>query len=693
MIFQRLAPPGPLMMLALLLSAPGSALAERITLEDLDRVVGVSSPRISPDGQSVVIVTTRPDLEENVDRRQLVLIDVASGDRQPLTHDRPGVSRPRWSPDGERLAFIDKHGEDDPKPQVLVLPLRGGEARAVTSAPQGVAAFEWSADGEAVLYLGADAPAEPPEGPERHNQAFAVGYHDYLATKAPPVMHLWRQSLDGGEAQRINGDDIVAAAGQFSWLSVSGDGAAAAFVGLPADALGDPRKAALMVIDLDSGERRDAFGEGLNNVLWGDFSPDGELLAYASNSGGNPFYSSPAISVARARGEEGEVVSSTIDRGLWGAQWMPDGQALVIGGNDDARKTLWLQPLDGAPRKLDLDGLSAVTRYGPPDLDIAGNGAIALVASAPNRPPELYWMNTVDSAPRALTDYNTGLGALELGRSEEIRWETDDGFEANGVLIYPPDFDPDKRYPLVLKIHGGPMSATTLTWDGFGQVLAARGFIVFGPNYRGSDNLGNDFQSAIIHDAGAGPGRDVMAGVAAIRERGIVDEERIGVSGWSYGGYMTSWLIGNYPDTWRAAMAGAPVTEYFDQYTLSDMNVSFGWGFDKQPWSPEGQAQWREQSPIAHLHKATTPTLILCNTGDLRVPITESYKLFHVLRDQDTPVEFIAYPIPGHFPADPVHRRDVFRRWADWMEARFEAPRDAPVTLAGAGGGSLSRKR
>jgi dipeptidyl aminopeptidase/acylaminoacyl peptidase len=374
-------------------------------------------------------------------------------------------------------------------------------------------------------------------------------------------------------------------------------------------------------------------------------------------------------------------VTTAIDRGLWGAHWMPGGQALLVAGNDDAQKSLWVQPLNGAPEKLDLGGLNATGTFGPPDLDIAANGAIALIASGSQRPPELYWMDSVTSPPRALTDYNAAIASMNLGRSEEIRWQTHDGMQANGILIYPPDFNPDKRYPLVLKIHGGPMSATTLSFDGFGQVLAARDMLVFGPNYRGSDNLGNAFQSAIIHDAGAGPGQDVMAGLAAVQALGIVDDARIGVSGWSYGGYMTSWLIGNYPDTWRAAMAGAPVTDYVDQYALSDMNVSFGWGFDSPPWSPEAQAAWREQSPIAHVHRASTPTLILCNTGDLRVPITESYKLFHALRDHDVPVQFVGYPLPGHFPGDPVHRRDVFRRWADWMEQRFELPRDAPVEV------------
>jgi len=359
---------------------------------------------------------------------------------------------------------------------------------------------------------------------------------------------------------------------------------------------------------------------------------------------------------------------------------MPDGQALIIGSNDGALKSLWLQPLNGSPRQLDLGELNASTGPGRvPDLDVAANGAIALVASGPSQPPELYWIDKVDSTPRPLTAYNEAFTSLELGLSEEIRWETPDGDEANGILIYPPDFDPTKRYPLVLKIHGGPNSATTLAWDGFGQMLAARDMLVFGPNYRGSDNLGNAYQSAVIGDAGEGPGKDVMAGLAAVRALGIVDDARIGVSGWSYGGYMTSWLIGNYPDLWRAAMAGAPVTEYLDSYALSDLNVLFGYAFNAPPWSPEAQQQWRAQSPIAHVHRATTPTLVLCNTGDLRVPITESYKLFHALRDGDVPVEFVAYPVPGHFPRDPVHRRDVFRRWADWMEQRFAMPREAPV--------------
>jgi dipeptidyl aminopeptidase/acylaminoacyl peptidase len=358
---------------------------------------------------------------------------------------------------------------------------------------------------------------------------------------------------------------------------------------------------------------------------------------------------------------------------------MPDGQSLLVGARDGARNSIWHQPLSGSPKKLDLGNLEARTGYGPVELDIGTGGEIAFTATTSQQPTELYWLDSVDDEPRKLTSFNDGIRALDLGKSEVIGWETDNGMQANGILTYPPDFDARQIYPLVLKIHGGPMSGSTLRFDDLSQLLAAQGFVVFAPNYRGSDNLGAEFQAAIIHDAGAGPGRDVMAGLEEVKKLGFVDESRIGVSGWSYGGYMTSWLIGNYPDTWRAAMAGAPVTDYVDQYALADLNNWFANGFNNLPWSPEAQAEWREQSPIAHVYRATTPTLIMCDTGDLRVPITESYKLYHALDDNNVPVEFIAYPVPGHFPDDPVHSRDVYRRWVDWMAERFEMPRDAPA--------------
>jgi len=264
---------------------------------------------------------------------------------------------------------------------------------------------------------------------------------------------------------------------------------------------------------------------------------------------------------------------------------------------------------------------------------------------------------------------------------ESISWDGPDGFKEHGVLVYPPDYNENKKYPLVLVIHGGPMWTSTqgFTFRGqplysygfFRHLMAARDWIVFDPNYRGSNNMGREYQRAIINDAGDGPGRDVMAGIAAVKEKVLVDEDRIALYGWSYGGFMTTWLIGHYQG-FKAAVAGAAVTDWLDYYNLADINVWTGYGLGGSPWLNNNVKNYLEQSPITYAPNIRTPTLILSNTDDPRVTVTQSYKLYHALKDNGVPVQFIAYPLPGHFPADPVHQRDVYRRSIEWIERYFK---------------------
>jgi dipeptidyl aminopeptidase/acylaminoacyl peptidase len=290
-------------------------------------------------------------------------------------------------------------------------------------------------------------------------------------------------------------------------------------------------------------------------------------------------------------------------------------------------------------------------------------------------------MASTGAAPQRLTDFNAETAALELGRSETIQWDNE-GFHADGVVTYPPDFAPAKKYPLVLYIHGGPRSASKQSFTRLAQLLAAQGWIVFEPNYRGSDNLGNDFQAAIWNDAGAGPGHDVMTGVKQLEKRGFIDSDRMAVSGWSYGGYMTTWLLGNYPSRWKAAVAGAAVTDWMDQYNLGDGNVRAGVRFGGSPWTDAKRIQsFREQSPMNYAPKIKAPTLILSDTGDYRVPITQSFQLYHALRDNGVTTQFIAYPVSGHFPTDPVHSRDIDRRWIAWL-AKYLSPERAASSVS-----------
>jgi dienelactone hydrolase len=233
------------------------------------------------------------------------------------------------------------------------------------------------------------------------------------------------------------------------------------------------------------------------------------------------------------------------------------------------------------------------------------------------------------------------------------------------VFTYPPDFTPSKKYPLVLYVHGGPNSASKETLNPFVQYMAAQGWVVFEPNYRGSDNMGNQFFSSIYKDAGDGPGRDVMAGVAMLEARGFIDTGKLAVSGWSYGGYMTTWLLGHY-DVWKAAVAGASVTDWVTMYTTADGSVTIGDQVGGSPYVGGNMQSYRDQSPMSFAQNTHAPTLILHDTGDTRVPIADSYEFFRALKDNGVTTQFIAYPISGHSPADPIRKRWVASRSVPW---------------------------
>jgi dipeptidyl aminopeptidase/acylaminoacyl peptidase len=345
---------------------------------------------------------------------------------------------------------------------------------------------------------------------------------------------------------------------------------------------------------------------------------------------------------------------------------MRDSRTLLLSGPDLTRISVWLQPLNARPQKLNLDKVIPLGR-----ISVSQKNQMVFVAAEPEKPVEVYLMESVNSTPRRLTDFNTELAARKMGKVETVHWKGPDGFKENGVVIFPPDFEPGKKYPLVLSIHGGPMSTSTEAFNLRNQFLAAQGWIVFSPNYRGSNNQGRDFQRAVINDAGEGPGKDVMAGIAALKKRGIIDESRMAVSGWSYGGYMTTWLIAHFSG-WKAAVAGAAVTDWFDWYNLADLNNWAGFGLGGSPWLNDNAENYWRQSPIAYAHQIRTPTLILSTTLDPRVTVTQSYKLYHALKDNKVPVEFIAYPVGGHYPGDPVHQRDLWQRWVDWITKHFE---------------------
>jgi dipeptidyl aminopeptidase/acylaminoacyl peptidase len=641
--------------------------AERLQFDDRFRVVNVSDPQLSPDGSKIVCVVSRINIEENRRDSELVLVDPASGAQRPLTFERRGLAAPQWSPDGQSIAFLANAGTDkDAKRQLWVMPSGAGEARRLTEAAKGVQQYAWSPDGLSLAFVAADEP-EKRTGAGKHNLSFEVGDDDFLNTSAPTPSHVWIVTADGGKPRRVTSGPwsvpVAKPPGPVpSPLSWSPDGKSIAITRLSTPHTGDTDSAHIELVDVATGvARRITKGEPESHP---QFSPDGKWLTYHSPRDGERSGEN-AIWLVPVAGGVARELTHGLDRNLSRAIWMTDGSAILTGGHDETTTSFWLQSLDGgAARRLDLGDLEPSWSFWI-DATVDRNGAIAFTASTPSRMKELYYMASATSKPKRLTDFNGPLASLQLGRSERVTWDNE-GFHEDGVVTYPPDFDASKKYPLVVYIHGGPRASSTLGVAFLPQLFAAQNWVVFQPNYRGSDNLGNTYEHAIVRDAGAGPGRDVMAGIDMLKKRGFVDNDRIVVGGWSYGGYMTSWMIGHY-QIFKAAVSGAAVNNLVDAYTLSDGNQARRHAMGGSPYVGDNMKVWIEQSPITYAQKIKTPTLILSDTGDYRVPITQSYQMYHALRDNNVPVRFFAYPVGGHSPEDPVHQSDIDRRYMEWF--------------------------
>jgi dipeptidyl aminopeptidase/acylaminoacyl peptidase len=645
----------------------GALSAARFGVENIGKIVRLTDPQIAPDGKSIAIVVSHTNYEENRYDPELVLIDVATHSQRVLTRDRRSVSQARWAPDGTRIAFL---ATVDAKPQIFVMPMTGGEAWQVTKSPTGVQQYAWrpGTSGEIAFVASDEAPKVT--GEERHNRAFEIQNNHFLIMDGPRPSHVWLVAADGKTPpKRLTSGPwtlpvSLPPGAPSSPLTWSPDGKRLAIVKVTSPYTGDGDKSAVQLLDIESGALQSVTGRTWNETQ-PLLSPDGTRIAHwyprdGESKNVNEIYIGPA------KGGDSSSITRALNRNVQRAIWMPDSHSMLVSANDGTTTGLWIQPLEGAARRIDMGSVVATAAFWL-DASLGPRGEIALTGSEPNRPSELYYLATPDSQPQRLTDFNRDTTTLELGRSETVRWESD-GFPVDGVVTYPPDFTATKKYPLVLYVHGGPRSASKQAFSSRAQLLAAQGWVAFEPNYRGSDNLGNAFQAAIWNDAGAGPGRDVMVGVALLEKRGFVDPAKIAVSGWSYGGYMTTWLLGNYPDKWKAAVAGAAVTDWLDQYNYGDANVRRGAAFGGSPYTdPKRMQQFLEQSPIYYASRIKAPTLILSDTGDFRVPITQSYQLYHALVDNGVTTQFIAYPVSGHSPSDPVHSRDVDRRWIAWL--------------------------
>jgi dipeptidyl aminopeptidase/acylaminoacyl peptidase len=629
------------------------------TADDLPRLVRVSDPQISPDGKTVAFVVARANLKEDRWDSEIDVVDVASKRVTALTHDRQGVGSPRWSPTGDRLAFTAQ--DSNKKGQIYVLPMSGGDAAQLTHGKTSVTSFAWKPDGQGFAFAAADE--EPEKKDEaKFDDAFEVGNNDFQERSRMMPVHLWTIGLSGEPKRLTSGawslpNHLPGGAPKIAW---TGDGSAVLFTRAESPLTGDGSLGKLEKVEVATGEIKpltaDTFPEDDAMV-----SPDGKLVAFTGPRNGKRGSGTTVYVMPLSGGAEKDVAHE-MDRSINGAEWMQDG-SLLLAATRGTRPGLWVQPVEGRGTRLDLGGLSPVGA-----LNVGKDGSIAFTATMAEHPAELFYVAKDGAAPVQLTHLQTATDGLTLAKQETVHWKSD-SFDVDGVLTYPVGYVAGKTYPLVLYIHGGPNSASVQSFTPASQILAAKGWLVFEPNYRGSTGDGSAFELAGMGKAGAGsgPGRDIVAGVKMLEARGIVDEKRIATTGWSEGGYLTAWLIGNYPDMWAAAIAGAPVTDLVDEYALSDIMFGESDIFGPSPFVGDGMKLYTAESPITYAAKVKAPTLILNDVGDYRVPTPQVYKFFHALKDNGVTVKYIVYPVQGHSPADPIRARDVWRRWTAWL--------------------------
>lgn len=657
-----------LLSITLCLTISVQAQNQKFSLRDMNRLTGISSLQISPDGKAAFFMTSHKNMQTNQTERELIFIDLETKEQKVIGTTFRGLGAPAWAPDGSSISLLAIGPKG--KRQVFLLRPKSGSSLGITDSENGVVRYAWAANGTKLAFLQKEKrPARV--GSQKFNDSFEAGNNDYLVDEAPLNTSVWLYDVQAKEYTRVTPQDVTVATGlSTSGLSWSPDGRLLAFTRYPSAYSGDSDMGRNFVYNLVTGQLKQATNnEGRESSPV--FHPDGKSLMFKYPRDGFP---SNMNDWHRVELNSGKVtnMSGEYDRTVSDIHWLADG-SILMRGIDDFGNVIY-QLKDGKLSKLNMGDLVSVSSWSG-----TSNGEMVLTGLKKDHPVEVYYKSSLEAAPVALTEYNAFVNDRKLGQQEGFSWQSKDGLTPNGIITYPPDFDPEKKYPLVLQVHGGPSSASLLGFSPVPQAMAAKGWIVFQPNYRGSTNLGNKFQSAISKDPSEGPGHDVITGVNALKEKPYVDADKVAVSGWSYGGWMTSWLIGRYPEVWSAAVAGAAPVDVTDMYSLNDLNKMKRHSMSESPYVGDNVRWAFENSPISNFSKIKTPTLIMSKTGDRRVTITGSYKLHGALRDNGIPVQFIAYPGGGHFPRDPVRTFDVYERWINWIEKYIGSGPEAAI--------------
>jgi len=663
------------------LAGPASAQSRRpmtfVDIMDLENVGGVS---LSSDGSKVVYTVSaweHPNAHPSTDpakpdtskgdkhemRSHIWMVPAAGGTPRQLTFSERGESAPQWSPDGRSLAFLSSRGNGtDGKTQIWILPMDGGEAHQLTTSRENVSGFEWSNDGARIAYLAVDTLPKLDDAKTARRDDPQVFEDNFR------LSHAWVIDVATRHATEVTHGNFTVS-GAPSW---SPDGTRLAFQAAPTTMLRDSRSDIYVVTIADRSLKKITTKPVAGSPpAW---SPDGKTIAFTilpQSHTARPdsimdreIGNDHLILYDVASGQAKDTYDPKIDVSAGNPRWTPDGSRVLFTTGERAWAAVYAY--DVASNKLDR--VAGKMLIGNPSLSKDGRLA-AYTLGSPDAPADVYVSDLTFASPKKLTDLNPQVRDLALGETEVITWKSTDGTPVEGVLLKPVGYQPGRRYPLLVEAHGGPTGATNAgfkaNWGSPGQVWAGQGWAVLYPNPRGSTNYGEKFTKANIMDWGGGDYRDIMTGVDDVIKRGIADSSKMAFEGWSYGGYMTAWVV-SQTSRFKAARMGAGLSDLQSMYGTTDIPGYIGTFFSGIP-TQKTLDFYRARSAITFVDNVTTPLLIQQGGSDQRVPIGQSMEFYRALRDRGKTVELVFYPREGHGLAEYYHQLDKMRREQDWI--------------------------
>ncbi|WP_186538116.1 S9 family peptidase [Synechococcus sp. BIOS-E4-1] len=654
-----------LVLLACSFAAPTSASQRRgSTPLDFLTIRKASSPQISPDGETVVFVLEEPGPQKDGQpwRGDQDLWRVpADGSAPPqrwISSPQKDWS-PRWSPDGGTLAFLSKRGTGESNgstTQIFLSDSSGAGVRQLTGVGGEISAFRWAPDGSSLAFLASDDLNHSDSAPHPSNRPL-------------PLTKLYQVSVSGEEVMLISpsGLNVI----DFDW---SPDGSRIAALTSPTAKVPDLVSARQLVIidpSLAEVERRFPNRIGWDSpVLW---SPDGELIHVDVWRSPGDAWSPAFISVSDG---QTQVLLDGVRATIGDTRWSADSRFLfgqLLEGNQTSLARIERET--GAIQRLTPSGARLFEKgtYTAHD----SSGRVVLLKASASAPPDLWFVDS-GQAPKQLTRLNPQIDQIRFGEVRELQWRNpDDGQTVHGFFVLPLDYQSGRRYPMVTILHGGPTSAWQIGWsDGFtdwGQVLAANGYITFFPNVRGSLGAGVDYANANTGDLGGIDYVDAISGVDEMVSQGFADPKRLGVGGYSYGGYLSSWSI-TQTTRFKAAVSGGILADLISFYGTTDIPQYLTIHLGEPPF-PEQSLAW-QRSPLKHASKVTTPVLFYVGDSDQRTPPGQVHQMHRAVEDAGVTAFKVIYPGEGHGFVDRNNQLDLMQRMLAWY-GRYLLPAGA----------------